>query len=124
MLYENQFLNFNGFHVSEFTKAFLSQKLNALLEEAPYGANLNATFARKEPHVFTGIIAIYSSAGRFYAKASGHKLKAVIHKLVEQIRKQLSKWKSRRFQHESIKNLPLKNDFDQSENIYETDSIA
>lgn len=81
MLYENQFLNFHGFHASELTKAFLSQKINALLDEAPYGSTLNATFNRKEPNVFTGTIAIYSSAGRFYAKASGNKLKTVSQKI-------------------------------------------
>lgn len=124
MFYDNQNLHFHGFHVSELTRGFLAHKMNALLEEAPYGAILNANIIRKEPHLFQGTIAIYSPAGRFYAKATGHKLKTVTQKLIEQIRKQLGKWKSRRFAHESLKNQALRSEIELLEDYYETDHTA
>ncbi|MBY0452835.1 MAG: hypothetical protein K2P92_07360 [Bdellovibrionaceae bacterium] len=124
MVYDNQNLHFHGFHASELTRAFLNHKMSALLEESPYGASLNATFVRKEPHLFQASIAIYSAAGRFYAKATGNKLKTVSQKLIAQIRKQLSKWKSRRFQHESLKDRPLKSNLIYEEDNYETDHSA
>lgn len=124
MFDDNQTLHFHGFHASEFTRAFLNHKMNALLDEAPYGANLTATFVRKEPHLFQGSLSIYSAAGRFYAKATGNKLKNVNQKLIEQIRKQIGKWKSRRFQHESLKDQAWRHDFNAAEDNYETDHSA
>lgn len=124
MFYDNQILHFHGFHASELTRAYLTHKMSALLEEAPYGATLTATITRKEPHLFQGTIMIGSPAGRFYAKATGNKLKIVHQKLIDQIRKQLGKWKARRFQHESLKDRTLKSDLNYEEDNYETGHSA
>lgn len=89
-------LQFRGFHPSQFTQAYLNQKLSELYEAAPYGAHMDATFFRKDRSL-KGVLTIYSSAGKFLAVASGRRVKEVTKKLMEQIRKQLSKWKSERF---------------------------
>lgn len=93
---DNPSLKFQGFHPSDFTRSYVDNKIQALHEEAPYGATIKAAFTRKD-HLFKGAITIYSSAGKFFAIASGRKFKEVNHKLIEQIRKQLKKWKSKRF---------------------------
>lgn len=105
MFMDNSFLKFQGFHPSEFTRNHLDEVISELHEEAPYGSTLKAVFTRKD-HMFKGVVVINSSAGKFFAVASGTRVREVSHKIVEQIRKQLSKWKSKRFhQHESLKDI-------------------
>lgn len=89
-------LKFQGFQPSDFTQTFLEDKLNRILEQAPYGAFLDAVFTRKGPQ-FKGVVTIYSSAGRFFASSSGTQLKAVSNVLTHQLQRQLQKWKSQRF---------------------------
>ncbi|MGZ3774067.1 MAG: hypothetical protein ACXVCY_08700 [Pseudobdellovibrionaceae bacterium] len=122
MRMEDRYFKFQGFHPSDFTRSYLNDKINALLEESPYGSDLKATFTR-QGHLFKGVVTIYSSAGKFFAVASGTKLKEVMQKLVEQIRKQLDRWKSQRFRRESIRDIPFENDTTKELN-YDTDSVA
>lgn len=109
---ENLMLKFQGFHPSEFTRSYLNDKMMHLQDEAPVGSQVHASFSRQNKF-FKGIVTINSNAGKFFAMASGTKLKDVTHKLNEQMRKQLERWKSRRHNRESIK------DFD-----YEVHSLA
>jgi ribosome-associated translation inhibitor RaiA len=102
MLKENLFLKFHGFHPTDFTRVYLEDKMSTLQEESPYGAHLTAHLSWHE-HQYKGVITIHSAAGKFEAVASDKRLKDVVEKLFDQIRKQLQKWKSRRFRHESIK---------------------
>lgn len=97
MLTEERFVKFQGFHPSEYTRSYLDEMMSELYEEAPYGATLQATFTRHNEE-FKGLVRIHSSAGKFFAVASGPRIKDVTHHLVEQIRRQLNKWKSQRFQ--------------------------
>jgi len=97
-------IQYQGFHASEFTRSYLSERLDEIFDSAPYGANMKAVFTRKG-HLFKGVVTIYSSAGRFFAVASGRKVRDVAHRLTGQIRKQLDKWKSSRFENESIKDF-------------------
>lgn len=96
MFMDDKHLQFQGFHPSEFTRSLLQEKIAALQEEAPYGATIRAVFSRKNK-AFKGIVTIYSSAGKFFAIASDSKLKRVTHRLNNQLRRQLEKWKSQRF---------------------------
>ncbi len=102
-------IKFQGFHPSDFTRSYLKERMSEMLDEAPYGSTLQAVFTRKNEWL-KGIVTIHSSAGRFFAVSSGTKVKEVGRKLVEQIRKQLDKWKSLRFEHRSIKELPYDSD--------------
>jgi hypothetical protein len=117
------FLKFQGFHPSDFTRSYLNDKMSAIHDEAPYGSSLHATFTRRD-HLFKGVVTIYSSAGKFFAIASGSKLKEVSHRLVEQIRKQLDRWKSQRFCHESLKDIAFNDGTAGEEGNYDTNSVA
>lgn len=86
-------LQFQGFHPADFTHSYLEDVMEELQREAPHGATLRGNFSRKD-HFFKGMIAIQSPAGRFFAQASGTKLKVVTHELMQQIRRQLERWKS------------------------------
>lgn len=99
-------LKIQGFHPSEFTRTYLNEKMASLRCEAPFGSHLRATFTRHD-RIIKGVVTISSSAGQFFAVASGTQLKDVTQKMLERIRKQLERWKSQRLKHESIKNLPI-----------------
>jgi hypothetical protein len=104
MLTQNTNIRFQGFHPSEFTKTYLNEKISLLKSEVPFGATMKAAFTRNN-HMIKGVVSVYSSAGRFFAVASGKKLKLVTDKLTEQIRRQTNKWKTNRFEKTSLKNL-------------------
>lgn len=123
MFMDDRFIKFQGFHPSDFTRSYLNDKMSAIYDEAPYGSTLRATFTRKGP-LFKGVITIYSSAGKFFAVASGNKLKEVTNKLIEQIRKQLDRWKSQRFPRESLRNIVFNDNKSNREVGYGTDSVA
>lgn len=107
MFMDDMLLRFQGFTPSEFTRTYLSEKLSVIHEAAPYGSTLDANFTRKD-NLFKGVVTIHSAAGKFFAVASGTRVKDVTHKLIEQIRRQLNRWKSRRFERRS----------------YDTDTVA
>jgi ribosome-associated translation inhibitor RaiA len=106
MFKDNLFLKFQGFHPSEFTRSYLYDRMTAIQEESPYGANIHAQFTRRE-HSFKGVVTVYSAAGKFCAVATSSKLKEVVEKLFDQIRKQLQRWKSKRVLHHSLRDLSV-----------------
>jgi hypothetical protein len=108
-----------GFHPSEFTNWFLNTELKAVYNEAPGDSTLRAMFTRKSRD-FKGVVRIQSSAGTFIGVASGRRLKDVTRKVTEQLRRQIDKWRKLRFNHQSIKHLPLK-----TEDVgYDKDTVA
>lgn len=96
MFARDKYIRFQGFKPSDFTQTFLHEKIGTLHEEAPYGSTFNAVFTRKG-RLIKGVITIYSSVGRFFAVASGYRLREVANKLTDRMRRQLNRWKSRRF---------------------------
>lgn len=96
MYTSEQQLKFQGFHPSSFTRSYLQDRMDQLLDESPDGATLKATFSR-DGHSFKGLIAINSSAGRFFSVAQGTRLKEVVNNLTKQIRRDLARWKVKRF---------------------------
>lgn len=123
MLLDNILLKFQGFHPSDFTRSYLNDKMRAIQDGSPYGSNLQATFTRRD-HLFKGVVTIYSSAGKFFAVASGTKLKEVTHKLLEQIRKQLDRWKSQRFQRDGLRGFKSEIETTTKEVNYDSNSVA
>ncbi len=97
-------IQYQGFHPADFTGSFLTRKMEELLTEAPTGATLNAVFTRKN-HSFKGVLTISSPSGKFFAIAAHTRLREVNRRLFEQMRKQFDKWKSTRYQHESLRSL-------------------
>lgn len=98
-------IQYQGFHPSEFTRTHVSLVMSELQEEAPYGATLKGIVSRKEDQ-FKAMVTIYSSAGKFFATATGRKLKNVTDQILRQIRRQLGQWKSRRKRFYERKELP------------------
>lgn len=89
-------LIFHGFNPSESARQSLSDRLSAIQDEAPYGAVVKAEFTRQNRSL-KGLVSIQSSAGRFFSMADGTDLTEVMQKLTRRIRRQLDRWKSRRF---------------------------
>lgn len=89
-------IRYQGFHPSDFAKSYVQDQFYGIHSEAPYGARMNVSLTRKD-HQLKGIVTIYSSAGRFFAIATGTKLKEVVHQLEVQLRKQFDRWKTQRF---------------------------
>lgn len=99
-------IQFQGFHPSEFTRAFWEAQLSALSEMAPHGATIRAGLMRKGK-TFSANIRILSSAGHFYASAGGSHMRDVSHKVESRLRKQLRRWKDARSQRRSLRDLTL-----------------
>lgn len=90
-------MQYQGFHPSEYTKDYLEEAMDELYAESPHGSFFQAVFSRQN-HVFKARIRIDSANGHFFAVASGRRLKDVTHRVAQQIKKQLGKWKTTRFQ--------------------------
>lgn len=102
---EDIMIQYQGFHPSEFTKNYLDSKLSELLEQAPYGASVRAVFSRRNK-ILTANVRIISAAGQFFASAQGEHLRDVSRKLTERVRRRLNRWKTIRFAHKRLRDLP------------------
>lgn len=97
-------MKFQGFHPSDFTLNYLEEKMTTLQEEAPHGARMEARFSRRD-RAFKAVVTIFSPAGKFFAVASGKKLREVTQKINHQLHKQLDKWKKRAHRKERLRNV-------------------
>lgn len=97
-------VRYHGFHPSDYTKSFLDSILQEIYDESPDGSNLRASFSRHK-EVLKGIVQVNSPAGPFFASATGKGLHEVAQRLLQQMRRRLDKWKSKRFQHQSLKSF-------------------
>jgi len=107
-------MHYHGFHPSGFTKDYLEDMMDELYTESPHGSFFQASFSRQN-HIFKARVRIDSANGHFFAVASGKRLKDVTHRVVFQVRKQLSKWKTLRFERRDNRPLPVKNDLNLEE---------
>lgn len=85
-------IQFQGFHPTEFTRAYLDSKIAQLQGQAPFGAQIQALFQRKNK-TFTASVRIFSGAGRFFVSARGQHMREVSQRLERRLRKQLKRWK-------------------------------
>jgi hypothetical protein len=91
----NILIQFQGFHPSDFTRAFWNAQLSQLSAVAPQGATIRAGLMRKG-RLFSANVRILSSSGHFYASAAGSQMRDVSHRLEMRLRKQLKRWKDLR----------------------------
>lgn len=89
-------IKFQGFQPPEIAAHQIQKTLAEIYDEAPYGAVLRATFIY-HGGAYRGVLNINSSAAPFFAVASDTNLRALTDRLFVQIRRQLEKWKSHRF---------------------------
>lgn len=90
-------IHYQGFSPSQLTQDSIRQLMQRLYDEAPSMSTLRVTITRVGDDAFKGILRISSNAGPFFSVASGSQLTDVAHQLLERTRRQLDKWKSRRF---------------------------
>jgi len=95
-------IQFEGFSPPEFVHSYFTDLLEQIREEAPTWANIRASVHRVGEE-FRGVIKITSHAGEFFSTASSRKLNELGRKLTQRIRRQLDRWKSTRFSHETVR---------------------
>ena len=96
-------IQYQGFSPSEFAKTYIRQLMNKVHDEAPSSSTLRVTISKTGQNLFKGFVRISSSAGPFFVMASSDKLTELAHQLLERTRRQLDKWKTRRFSHETLR---------------------
>jgi hypothetical protein len=97
-------IQFEGFSPPDFVHSYFVDLLEQIREEAPAWANIRANVHRAGEE-FRGMIRITSQAGEFFTTASARKVNELGRKLTQRIRRQLDKWKSTRFSHETIRGV-------------------
>lgn len=109
MLKSNVAVQFNNFHPSENTKNFVGSVIENIQGELPAGSTVRATFT-KQKNIVKGMLQIGSYSGPLFAVASAEGLKEVTFRLVEQIRRRMDKWKSRRHERRALRHLNIKDE--------------
>lgn len=103
-------LQYQGFTPSPYTREYLPRVIDQLREEAPSKSSIRATVSRiagRERPVYRGVIRVQSSHGRFFAVASASAIHELGQLLLSRIRKQLGRWKSRRFSSKVLEPLKI-----------------
>ncbi|MBX9768775.1 MAG: hypothetical protein K2X47_15990 [Bdellovibrionales bacterium] len=105
MKHEKVIVQFRGFHPSDSTNDFIRSVVDEIHREAPFSSTLRATFSKRstKEREYKGFVHIHSSAGPFFAIAVSPTLREVADKLLEQSRRKVSKWKSNRFNHDTLR---------------------
>ena len=105
-------INYNNFNPCDFTRIYFSTLMDELHNESPFGSKLKATFTSHGKYL-KGVIQINSSRGKFFAVAADKDKAVLAKKLVQQIRKQIGKWRDQRF-HAKHKTRERQKYFDES----------
>lgn len=95
-------VHYHDFHPSNSTKEYIESILTTVQNELPGGARAKATFFVKDK-VVKGTLQIGSYYGSFFGSAVAGDLHMVTMKLVEQVRRRLKKFKSKRRSHDGLK---------------------
>lgn len=88
-------LHFHGFQPTERSFAHLEGIATELHLEAPHSSVIKVTFTKHQDK-YHGTAHIRSAAGRFFAVSHDDNLFVVGEQLLDRVRRQLSKWKTRR----------------------------
>lgn len=101
---ENIILTYQGFTPSEYTKEYIYSIMQEINQESPESTHLKVSFIKKNKEV-KGMIHVYSAAGSFFSTAIGSHSKLVAEKMLNQVRRKISKWKTKNHEKVSLKNL-------------------
>jgi ribosome-associated translation inhibitor RaiA len=109
-------IRFHGFHPSDYVKDVINTKMSELLEEAPEGAQLKASFTQKGEE-FRGVVNLRSANRQIVSLAANPNMHTAISKLSSHIRRQLGKWKSMRYRplrsgRRYLRNMPFSDEND------------
>jgi hypothetical protein len=92
----NAKIRFEGFSPSPFMRTYFKSLVESLNEETPAWSQVRAT-VRRVGKGLRGMIQVNSRAGVFFATAHSDRATDLGHKLMFRLRRQLDKWKGRRF---------------------------
>lgn len=95
-------IQYQGFSPSQFAQTYVREIVTKVHEEAPSSSHMKVTISKVGDQSFRGLCRISSRAGSFFAIASGSKLTDVANQLLDRMRRQLDKWKTKRFDHQSV----------------------
>lgn len=109
-------INYHNFHASIGTQIFIDSLIQEIHQELPEGSTVKATFSKKD-EVVKGMLHVGSYAGPFFAVATSDNLNEVTVKLVDQMRRRIEKWKSKRHDRHGIKTLAPKPIYDETEQL-------
>lgn len=105
----NVAVQYHNFNPSEHTKRFIDSIINEIQEELPSGSTVKATFTKtKSDDVVKGMLQVGSYNGPFFAVATASGLREVTMKLMQQMRRRLDKWKTKRHDHRTLRHLGVR----------------
>ncbi len=90
-------VNYVGFEPADEVHAHFYQTLNDLLDEAPAGSYVKATFSRLENGLYQGVLLVNSYVGPFSATTTGGDLSELLFALSQKVHEKLIEWKFGRF---------------------------
>ncbi len=97
-------IKYNGFYPSENTKEFIYKVLEEIQIESPHNSRVVSYISRKNK-LFKMTVEVHSAAGPFFVSSTHESLKTVSDKVLFLMRKRLVKWKSKKQQKLSLKEL-------------------
>jgi len=97
-------VKYNGFYPSENTKDFIYKVLEEIKLESPYNSRIVSHISRKNK-LFKMTVEVHSGVGPFFVSSTDESLKSVSDKVLFLMRKRLVKWKSKKQQRLSLKEV-------------------
>jgi hypothetical protein len=89
-------VHYHDFHPSEQTRFFIDSIVNEIHRELPQGSTVSATFSLKDK-IVKGMLHVGSYGGPFFSVAAAEDLKEVTVKLLEQMRRRIDKFKTKKY---------------------------
>lgn len=121
---ECKHIQFAGFNPSLQTRNYLEDVFNQILYMAPYNSALKALFCKKK-NQYKIMVQINSISKRFFAISSHSHLKKATDLMDHQLREQIDKWKTTRFDSTSLKDfLDMRDIFSSEGDLHERDIVA
>lgn len=110
----NVVVSYHNLHPSEETKQFIESVIQEIHHELPVGSTIKAKFSAKD-HAVKALLNVRSYGGPFFAVGTSTSVRDVAMQLLEQMRRRIDKFKSKTYRRKSLKNIPLKQDYLDSE---------
>lgn len=97
-------IHYHDFHPSEATRNMIEDLINEVQLEGPQGARVKATFCEVDK-VMKGMLQVNSYGGPFFAVAVANNLNEVTLKLLEQMRRRIERFKSKRHERDTLRRM-------------------
>lgn len=88
-------IHYHDFHPTEFSKEFIESMINEIERELPVGSSVRLNFSIKDELV-KGMLQVASGAGPLFSVAAAEDIREVALKLVQQMRRRMDRFKTKR----------------------------